>query len=375
MFCLRDLNNRIPFSNILDVRQITLSRIKTASSRAAVALALLLGTTCGASARTAPAGHSFTGYSHHYGDHLHGRRTSSGQPHNKFKLTAAHRTLPFGTHLHVTNTRNGKSCVVVVNDRGPFGSPSLVLDVSKAAAHALGFPGGGKIPISAKVIDPKAGAEGLKTCEQLDTVRNYVAKNCDDKTIVNAANVAKPPIVAAKPASTATSFTPKQAPDDADYLKLIADDLQKAVAAGQKNEAAAVATEAAPVVSESKTAASTAKPVVSQHAVTTAKSVVSEHPAAKAVAQKPAGSENKSPVSEPRPDGDTTFLLVINDSLDNGKSGQHTAKHADYNTTARHAPHLAPTVFIPMAESKPNAARPEKKPATARSIPDGSTLM
>lgn len=325
------------------------------SCRAAVALTLLLCTTCGAFAKSVPAGHTFTGYSHHYGDHLHGRRTSSGQPHNKFKLTAAHRTLPFGTHLHVTNTRNGKSCVVVVNDRGPFGSPSLVLDVSKAAAHALGFPGGGKIPISAKVIAPKVGAEGLKTCEQLDSVRNYVAKNCNEKTVVNAANVVKPPIVAAKPASAVASVIPKQAPDDAAYMKLIADDLQKAVAAGQKNESTPVAAEAAPVVAEPKTAAAMAKAVVSE--------------------QKPTASEPKLPVSESPPDGDATFLLVINDSLDKDKSAQHAAKHADFKTTARHAPHLAPTVFIPMAESKSNAARPEKRPATARSIPDGSTLM
>ncbi len=124
----------------------------------------LLGfcTVCSAEARTpVKPGHSFSGYSHHYGDRFHGRRTASGQMHDKFKLTAAHRSLPFGTHIKVTNTQNGKSCVVVVNDRGPFGSESLVLDVSKAAAHQLGFPGGGKIPIDCRVIDPKEGASAI----------------------------------------------------------------------------------------------------------------------------------------------------------------------------------------------------------------------
>lgn len=65
-------------------------------------------------------------------------RTASGERMNPSALTAAHRTLPFGTRLLVTNQRNGKSVVVRINDRGPF-VRGRVLDLSKGAAQRLGF--------------------------------------------------------------------------------------------------------------------------------------------------------------------------------------------------------------------------------------------
>lgn len=67
-----------------------------------------------------------------------GRRTASGQHYDHDAMTAAHRTLPFGTRVRVTNTRNGRSVVVRINDRGPF-IKSRVIDVSGAAARALGL--------------------------------------------------------------------------------------------------------------------------------------------------------------------------------------------------------------------------------------------
>jgi rare lipoprotein A len=69
-----------------------------------------------------------------------GSRTSSGGRLNPGALTAAHRSLPFGTKVRVTNTRNGRSVVVTINDRGPF-VRGRVIDVSPAAANALGFAG------------------------------------------------------------------------------------------------------------------------------------------------------------------------------------------------------------------------------------------
>lgn len=75
-----------------------------------------------------------------YGPGFHGERTASGEAYDQWGLTAAHRTLPFGTRLRVTNTANGRSVVVRVNDRGPF-VPGRVLDLSRAAADALGFRG------------------------------------------------------------------------------------------------------------------------------------------------------------------------------------------------------------------------------------------
>ena len=76
-------------------------------------------------------------------------RTASGERMNPSKLTAAHKTLPFGTRLRVTNPRNGKSVVVRVNDRGPF-VKGRVLDLSKAAASQIGLvqAGRGKVCFS-----------------------------------------------------------------------------------------------------------------------------------------------------------------------------------------------------------------------------------
>ena len=65
-------------------------------------------------------------------------QTASGEPMNPADLTAAHRTLPFGTRLKVTNQENGKSVIVRVNDRGPF-IRGRVIDLSKGAAKKLGF--------------------------------------------------------------------------------------------------------------------------------------------------------------------------------------------------------------------------------------------
>ena len=65
-------------------------------------------------------------------------QTASGERMNPAELTAAHRTLPFGTKLKVTNQKNGKSVVVRINDRGPF-IKGRVIDLSKAAANRLGF--------------------------------------------------------------------------------------------------------------------------------------------------------------------------------------------------------------------------------------------
>ena len=75
-----------------------------------------------------------------YGSGFQGRPTASGQTYNMTDLTCAHRSLPFGTLVRVTNLMNHKSVVVRVTDRGPF-LASRVVDLSYAAAHFLGFSG------------------------------------------------------------------------------------------------------------------------------------------------------------------------------------------------------------------------------------------
>lgn len=78
------------------------------------------------------------GMASYYGDELAGNRTASGERFNPDELTAAHRTLPFGSMVRVTNTVNGDSVIVRINDRGPF-SHGRVIDVSHAAARQIGM--------------------------------------------------------------------------------------------------------------------------------------------------------------------------------------------------------------------------------------------
>ena len=73
-------------------------------------------------------------------------KTASGERMNPAAMTAAHRNLPFGTKVKVTNQRNGKSVTVRINDRGPF-IRGRVIDLSRAAAHELGFISAGHTPI------------------------------------------------------------------------------------------------------------------------------------------------------------------------------------------------------------------------------------
>ena len=76
----------------------------------------------------------------YYGKEHAGRRTASGERFNPGAMTAAHRTLRFGTKVRVTNTRNGKSVVVKINDRGPF-VKGRSIDLSSGAARAIGMGG------------------------------------------------------------------------------------------------------------------------------------------------------------------------------------------------------------------------------------------
>jgi rare lipoprotein A len=79
-----------------------------------------------------------TGLASWYGQGFHGKRTASGEVFNQEQFTAAHRTLPWGSRVKVTNLANGKSAEVRINDRGPFGK-GRIIDVSRAAARVLGI--------------------------------------------------------------------------------------------------------------------------------------------------------------------------------------------------------------------------------------------
>ena len=82
------------------------------------------------------------GIASYYGRRFHGRPTASGERFDMHALTAAHKTLPFGSRVRVTNTRNGESVVVRINDRGPF-VRGRHIDLSRAAAEEIGIVSSG----------------------------------------------------------------------------------------------------------------------------------------------------------------------------------------------------------------------------------------
>lgn len=85
-----------------------------------------------------PRGYDQTGTASYYGSRHHGKRTASGEPFDQHGLTAAHRSLPFGTRVQVTNLANDRRVVVRINDRGPHTRGRLI-DLSRAAAEQLGM--------------------------------------------------------------------------------------------------------------------------------------------------------------------------------------------------------------------------------------------
>ena len=93
-----------------------------------------------------------TGLAAVYSDKLQGRKTASGQVYDRNKLTTAHKTLPFGTKVKVTNVKNDKSVVLLVNDRGPT-QAGRVVDVSPAAAKALGISARGTAEVRVEVAE------------------------------------------------------------------------------------------------------------------------------------------------------------------------------------------------------------------------------
>jgi rare lipoprotein A len=101
-----------------------------------------------ASIGSSGSGHGFSGKASFYGNES-GSKTASGQRFNQNAMTAAHRSLPFGTKLRVTH--RGQSVVVTINDRGPF-IRGRVLDLSKGAARAIGLTGAGVGHVTAEVV-------------------------------------------------------------------------------------------------------------------------------------------------------------------------------------------------------------------------------
>lgn len=99
----------------------------------------------------APVGYIEEGNASWYGNPFHGRRASNGEVYDMYKLTAAHRTLPFDTMVRVTNINNGKNTTVRITDRGPFVS-NRIIDLSLAAAREIESVGPGVVPVRIEVL-------------------------------------------------------------------------------------------------------------------------------------------------------------------------------------------------------------------------------
>lgn len=117
--------------------------------KAALALALALCSTPLAPAKNS--GSVKVGVASYYADKFHGRKTANGERFDQTELTAAHKTLPFGTKVKVTNLKTGRSVVVRINDRGPF-VKGRNIDLSRRAAKKIKMVKSGIAPVALEVV-------------------------------------------------------------------------------------------------------------------------------------------------------------------------------------------------------------------------------
>jgi rare lipoprotein A len=141
-------------NNFLRAETMTTGLQSTKFVWGACLMACTVAVGAGTTAQTpsVPESHTETGLAAVYSDALDGRTTASGKVYDKTKLTAAHKTLPFGTKVRVTNPKTGKSVELIITDRGPV-QKGRILDLSRAAAEKLGIPGSVMREVSVDVIE------------------------------------------------------------------------------------------------------------------------------------------------------------------------------------------------------------------------------
>lgn len=137
---------------------------------------------------------SQTGKASWYGPGFHGKKTSNGERYNMHALTAAHKTLPLGTMVRVSNLGNGKSVVVRINDRGPFHG-NRIIDLSKAAAGRLGFISNGMARVKVESLNRTLHADAADSETVSEAVQTAAAPVAD--TAVQTAAAEKPAAPAA----------------------------------------------------------------------------------------------------------------------------------------------------------------------------------
>ncbi|MFV0576131.1 MAG: septal ring lytic transglycosylase RlpA family protein [Vibrio sp.] len=113
-----------------------------------------------------PQGFTQTGYASWYGKKFHGHLTSNGETYDMYSMSAAHKTLPIPSYVKVTNTANGRTAIVRVNDRGPF-HDGRIIDLSYAAAYKLGVYQAGTAPVKIEYISvPKTKVDTAYSKDQ-----------------------------------------------------------------------------------------------------------------------------------------------------------------------------------------------------------------
>jgi rare lipoprotein A len=118
-------------------------------------------------------GYAEKGNASWYGPGFHSRPTANGEIYDMYAMTAAHKTLPIGTHVKVTNLRNNRSILVRVNDRGPFVS-GRIIDLSRKAADELGMARTGVVPVYVEAVQlAKEETSGAKTYWVTETVPSF----------------------------------------------------------------------------------------------------------------------------------------------------------------------------------------------------------
>lgn len=163
--------------------------MKTFAPTAPGAAVILAAVVVGAFAIPASAS---TGVASYYGPGFAGKKTASGERFNPGGLTAAHRSLPFGTRLKLTNLANGRVVIVRVNDRGPFVG-GRVLDVSHGAARVLGMTGAGTARLQIEHLGrgqlaqaetapaPRAGKAGRGAAPAIESTDDLAAQRLEER--------------------------------------------------------------------------------------------------------------------------------------------------------------------------------------------------
>jgi rare lipoprotein A len=148
------------------------------------------------------------GTASYYGTYFHGRPTASGEKYNQFALTAAHKTLPLGTILKVTNAQNNKSVFVKVNDRGPY-IKGRIIDLSTKAAELLGYRNKGTAYVKIEVIKPDSVPTDLVVASNADIAKeNGISENPTNNKNTSKSSWASIPTVLDDEVTDKTPSTP-----------------------------------------------------------------------------------------------------------------------------------------------------------------------